>query len=123
MCCKIFPVPELQKPEGKWCIHCAVGHGCSVYADRPGLCRDFYCEYLINKDLEEHWKPSIARMVVTKSVHEKLCRIFVDRNNNERWKQKTYAGDIQRWANQAAHEGVRVIVIQEGRFTRVMPRP
>src|SRR5262249_26961632 len=101
MCCKIFPIPEREKPEGQRVHHCAIGRGCRIYEDRPGLCRDFYCEYLINADLDEHWKPSTSRMVVTKSVQDKVCRIYVDADRKDRWKSKPYLDDIQRWANQA----------------------
>lgn len=42
-CCKALSVAELAKPSNRWCNHCDVGSGCTVYADRPKSCRDFNC--------------------------------------------------------------------------------
>jgi hypothetical protein len=122
MCCKLFPIPVLDKADGQWCSYCKIGQGCRIYEHRPGICRDFYCEYLINKDLGERWKPSVSRLVVTKSIEESLCRIHVDRDRKDGWKRKPYIADIQRWANQAAAEGVRVVVICDGHATEIAPR-
>lgn len=46
MCCKVMHVPELEKPAGIWCPHCAVGEGCGIYDERPKPCRDFECLWL-----------------------------------------------------------------------------
>ena len=46
LCCKLLQVPEVEKPLGEWCRHCDKGVGCTIYAERPQRCRDFFCGYL-----------------------------------------------------------------------------
>ena len=29
LCCKVYNVPEIEKPAGKWCRHCTPGKGCT----------------------------------------------------------------------------------------------
>jgi hypothetical protein len=46
VCCKIPSIPEINKPSNTWCHHYAKGVGCSIYQDRPQVCRDFKCYWL-----------------------------------------------------------------------------
>lgn len=46
LCCTLLPVPELDKPANTHCQHCIVGKGCSIYEDRPQVCRPFNCAWL-----------------------------------------------------------------------------
>ena len=51
LCCKLLQIdePELKKPANEWCRHCRPGKGgCAIYDERPPVCRDFACEWLIN---------------------------------------------------------------------------
>ena len=41
-CCKVFKIPELNKPRYVLCTHCT-GTGCGIYDTRPNDCRTFYC--------------------------------------------------------------------------------
>lgn len=63
----------------------------------------------------------MSRLVVTKSIDEKLCRIHVDRDRKDGWRRRPYVDDIQRWADQAALEGVRVVVVCDGKVSEVAP--
>ena len=44
-CCTAIGVPELDKPPYRPCAHLCEA-GCGVYADRPGSCRTFECQWL-----------------------------------------------------------------------------
>lgn len=44
-CCGVLGVPEFAKPTYRACVHLCDA-GCGVYADRPGSCRSFECEWL-----------------------------------------------------------------------------
>ncbi|MDB5633206.1 MAG: hypothetical protein JWR49_2061, partial [Tardiphaga sp.] len=30
MCCKVYRIDDLEKPAGKWCVHCAIASGCKI---------------------------------------------------------------------------------------------
>ena len=66
MCCKLLSVAELDKAPGTWCALCDAKAGCNAYAQRPTECRDFYCGYLLDPALDERWKPSHCKLVVTR---------------------------------------------------------
>jgi len=51
-CCRVFAIPELEKPAGKWCQHCAIGNGCKVYDARPEVCVQFECLWLQSQKRE-----------------------------------------------------------------------
>ena len=62
MCCKVYRIPILNKQEGKWCAHCAIGSGCRIYEDRPEQCRSFVCLWLQDVTMPPEWKPEISKM-------------------------------------------------------------
>jgi len=41
-CCTVTGVPEIEKGTYEACKHA----GCGIYADRPGSCRTFGCQWL-----------------------------------------------------------------------------
>jgi uncharacterized protein len=93
LCCKLFPVPLLQKPAGAWCRHsCAAG--CAIHSDnaakeansaegdspvladpragtvpsrQPEVCRQYDCYWRDHDELPEQWRPDRIRVVVTEA--------------------------------------------------------
>lgn len=45
-CCTLSVVEELDKKAGVTCEHCVLTKGCSIYAKRPKVCKEFECAYL-----------------------------------------------------------------------------
>jgi len=39
-------------------------NGCTIYEDRPKMCKDFECEWLINENIPEWFKPSISNTIL-----------------------------------------------------------
>ena len=78
-CCRVFDIPELKKPAGTWCQHCAIGKGCKVYDDRPQMCREFECLWLMSQkrpDPREHMKPGMrpdkCKVVFSPSTNDRV---------------------------------------------------
>lgn len=64
-CCRIPAIPALGKPKDVWCGHCRPGHGgCSIYADRPEVCRDFACLWLSGSG-PEALRPDRSKVMFT----------------------------------------------------------
>jgi hypothetical protein len=112
MCCKLLRVEELDLPPLTWCPNCDVKSGCSIYAERPHECRQFYCEYLLDPALSERWKPSRCKMVVVREDHGGALLIHVDPDRANAWREEPYASDIRAWCRAAARLGRDVIVWQ-----------
>jgi hypothetical protein len=78
-CCRIFEIPELQKPAGKWCDHCEVGRGCSIYDTRPEVCQTFECLWLLSQKREDprerfapELRPDRCKVVLSPSTNEAI---------------------------------------------------
>ncbi len=64
MCCSALEIAELKKPVGRVCENCRLGGGCSIYADRPQVCRDFECEWLTRRDLSRNLRPDLVGAIL-----------------------------------------------------------
>ena len=119
MCCKLMVVPELNKPQGTWCTHCAPRSGCGIYATRPKSCREFYCGYLTSPGVGESWRPQQARMLLMK-VDGGIAAV-VDRDRKDIWKQPQYYEQLKAWSRQGMAEGWFVIVRVDEHVTAILP--
>lgn len=101
LCCKLPPIPVLEKPANTWCRHCKPGKGCGIYSSRPDICQNFGCKWLTDATFGDEWKPSHARIVVTRSraLDGQLDYLFmVDPAFPHRWREEPYYSAIQRLA-------------------------
>ena len=57
MCCTALEIAELKKPAGPACPNCILSGGCKIYSDRPGVCRDFECLWLVERALPANMRP------------------------------------------------------------------
>ncbi len=121
LCCKIFGIPELEKPRHQWCGHCAIGAGCKIYEQRPQSCRDFVCGWLVDASVPEHWKPSKSRMVLTSEDDGRRTVINVDTGRLDAWRKAPYYAEIKQMAVAAARTRGQVIVWQGGNAIAILP--
>jgi uncharacterized cysteine cluster protein YcgN (CxxCxxCC family) len=57
LCCTAPGIKEFHKPPGVPCdkLIGAAGRSCSIYADRPRVCREFFCIWRIDEKLLPEW--------------------------------------------------------------------
>jgi hypothetical protein len=90
MCCKLPSIDELTKPRLEWCRHC-VGHSrCGIYEQRPPTCREFYCGYRLDPDLDDRWKPSTSKLLVTFEADANRIVIHVDPTRPDAWRKEPF---------------------------------
>jgi hypothetical protein len=66
-CCEGWLHADIHGREmmlGKPCHFVTLGKGCTIYKERPELCKDFQCEWLRNDDLPEWYKPDLSSLIV-----------------------------------------------------------
>jgi len=102
LCCRLFPVPELNKPANIWCEHCQPGKGCTIYDRRPPICRGFACGWLLGH-MSDKWFPKRAGMVI-KAFHkvhggQTQMTIVVDPRAPNKWREQPFLDDIRRLAH------------------------
>jgi hypothetical protein len=121
MCCKVLGVEALNKPSMKWCDHCKLGVGCSIYSARPAECAAFYCDYLLRKDLDEKWYPAQSKIVLAYRKGAKALAVYVDPARKENWRKEPYYSQIRAWATALyPHQG-QVVVWEGAEAIAVMP--
>jgi len=78
-CCRVFHIPEFNKPAGKWCDHCDIGKGCKIYEARPKACREFACLWLQSQTRENpherlapELRPDRSKVVLSPSTNPNI---------------------------------------------------
>ena len=112
LCCKLFDIRALDKPQFEWCKHCAVGHGCRIYEQRPDECREFNCSWLLDATLGEEWRPSRSKIVLTREGS--VIGVHVDPARPDAWRNEPYHSQIRGWAAQSARSGQGRVIVWEG---------
>jgi len=94
-CCRVFDIAELQKPAGKWCDHCAIGSGCTIYEARPKACVEFECLFLLSQkrdDAREHLplslRPDKCKVVFAPSTNENVVAALTMPGAPLAWERK-----------------------------------
>jgi hypothetical protein len=119
LCCKVMAIEELAKPLSSWCPHCQPGRGCLIYADRPAECRTFSCLWLVDDQLDQHWKPSKSKLVLTTS--EDGIEVRCDPGFPDAWRKEPFRSEIRQWAISGETLDMTVVVIVGQRMTLVTP--
>jgi hypothetical protein len=102
-------IEQLAKPAGSWCTHCKPGRGCRIYPERPDECRSFNCLWLVNDRLDERWRPSKSRLVLTTS--DDGIEIRCDPGFPDAWRKPPFRDQIQQWAVSGETHDVTVVVV------------
>ena len=99
LCCKLLGIAELEKPRATWCRHCDVKAGCRIHGAHPAECKEFYCGYLTNPALDEHWAPIKSKIVLAyDEQHAPRLSVHVDPARPNAWREEPYYSQIKRWA-------------------------
>lgn len=106
LCCKVFPVPEVDSARSVMCRHCIPGKGCGVHASRPAICRNFFCNWLLLDTLGPEWQPEQAKMVLqTIAFPDALgLVVHVDPDFPDHWRIEPYYARIKGWALKAQQQ-------------------
>jgi hypothetical protein len=81
MCCKVFPLPILDKAENQWCKFLSPS-GCVLHDHgQPEVCRQYACYWLEHEEMPEEHRPDRIGVVVTEcgsvSVAGDVLPVFV----------------------------------------------
>jgi hypothetical protein len=102
MCCYMMGVEALDKPKYRWCQHCKPGKGCSIYGNRPAVCKTFACMWLIQVHIGDHWYPLKSKMVLDLQYKDDephpVLHVIVDPRYPNRWREEPYYSDIKSMA-------------------------
>lgn len=123
LCCVLLRIEELDKPPMIACVNCEAGGGCRIYPDRPTECRQFYCGYLLDPALDERWKPSRSKLLVSFDEYPYAVAIHVDPAFPDAWRAEPFHSKIRLWAQAAALVQTQVVIWQGDTKIIVPPEP
>ena len=94
LCCRLLPVPPLNKKGGQRCEHQKFGTGCAVYNSpaMPSACRVWYCRWIVNDEVTMP-RPDRAHYVIDMLPDEMAL-------TNDEGQRVVYAA-IQIWVDPA----------------------
>jgi hypothetical protein len=107
LCCKLMPVPQLNKPRDQRCQYQKHAKGCTVHgtAAQPPACKLWYCRWLVNDDAADLRRPDHAHYVIDAMPDE----ITVEPDDHSAPKQTLLAIQIwvdgDQWKNDVALRG------------------
>lgn len=99
LCCRLLDVPEVGKQPAQQCSHCRPGKGCSIYSERPPICRNYACLWLIDPSFGDAWFPAECGIVA--DLHRQqdsgntVLRFHVDPRRPNRWREEPYYSTIK----------------------------
>lgn len=121
LCCKLFHIPELSKPAGRWCQHCTPGRGCGIYLSRPAQCRKFSCLWMADATLPAEWKPERSKIVLSLFPSNGFLYAQVDPGAPNAWRKAPYHAQLRAWAKDLLVDRRHVIVFVNDIATLIMP--
>lgn len=70
LCCSVYEIQSISKPEWVWCGHCEHGRGCRIYATRPRVCRVFVCLWRAGSGHESDRPDLIGSMMDVRRLND-----------------------------------------------------
>ena len=136
-CCRIFDIPELKKPAGKWCEHCEIGRGCTIYESRPQMCVDFECLWLLSQKREDfrerlaaELRPDRCKVVFSPSTNDRVMAATTMPGAPFAWKRHDVMALIKRLTSNgmgvvcgAPRSTTRTMIDREGMHEVHMTEP
>ncbi|GJE76361.1 CxxCxxCC domain-containing protein [Methylorubrum suomiense] len=119
LCCKVYEVPAVESPAGRWCKHLKAGSGCGIHAQRPDHCRAFHCLWMTEEWMGPEWRPDRAKMVLSLDPVTRFMNVQVDPGQANSWKRAPYHDQLRRWAA-ASLPLQRYVLVHTGAVTTVV---
>ena len=111
-CCRAYAIPEIKKPAGKWCQHCKIGVGCTIYEARPKMCSEYQCLWLHSQErtgreiMALELRPDKCKVVFSLTTDENIIVGLTAPGYPDAWRKEPVRGII----NNMLLSGFRVVV-------------
>jgi hypothetical protein len=109
LCCKVYAIPELEKPSGAWCNECTPGKGCGIWGKQPEQCSTFFCQWMYDATLGPLWKPDVSRFVMNIQEGVTLA-VAVDPGHRHAWKREPYYSVFKKMALELFGKSMMIVV-------------
>ena len=121
LCCKVYALPEFEKPPGIWCKHCTPGQGCGVHDSLPEQCRRFFCLWMTDGTMPDDWRPDRARFVLSLYPPNGFVYGQVDPGSPQSWRRQPYFDRLKAMARSLIEQRRHLIMFVGDDATLIMP--
>jgi hypothetical protein len=122
-CCRVFAIPEFDKPAGKWCQHCAIGEGCKIYQERPERCVAFECLWLQSHTHGQPFAPELrpdrCKVVFSPTTNERVLAAITMPGMPDAWQSKV----VQKLIGKLLSRGVSIAIGPPAARTQLVLKP
>jgi Fe-S-cluster containining protein len=120
MCCELPAIAPLQKPQNVLCQHAVRGAGCTIYENRPEVCRTFNCHWKQVDYLGEEWRPDRCHFYM-QQPNDKILVVLVDPAYPDAWRREPFYGQMKSWALAVLHDEAEMYVVVGERTFAIFP--
>lgn len=114
-------IKALDKPRNTACPHCAEHVGCTIYETRPPECAGFFCVWLYNPGLGDHWRPAQSGLVLHFDAKASRMEIHVDPDRPSAWAESPYYEEMRAWSAASMPSRGQVIVWEHEDIIAILP--
>ena len=86
MCCKSLVIDHFKKDAGILCTHCKLQAGCQIYETRPQICRDFECDWLMERTIPQTLRPDKVGTILMEDDETDQYQAVVDPSTPLAWR-------------------------------------
>jgi hypothetical protein len=86
MCCKVLVIDHFKKDAGVLCEHCTLKGGCKVYETRPDVCRDYECDWMMERSLGPQLRPDKVGTILMEDADSDEYQAVVDPSTPMAWR-------------------------------------
>jgi hypothetical protein len=109
LCCKVYPVPVMNKPRSVWCKECKPGKGCGIWETRPEFCRDFHCLWIKDQRMGPEWQPNVAKFVMNWAA-KGVLHVTVDPNFPLSYRKEPYYRALKDSARRCMEKNESIVI-------------
>lgn len=111
-CCITMDVHSIKKPAGRACQHlCSTG--CMVYERRPGDCREFMCDWLMDEDMPASMRPDRTGAVIWRDILSDGAGDMVGCHRVTIMPRSHLDPRVKRWAQKQSYH--HPVIVSDGR--------
>ena len=86
MCCKVLVIDHFKKDAGVLCEHCTLKGGCKIYETRPNVCRDYECDWMMERSLGPQLRPDKVGTILMEDADSDEYQAVVDPTTPMAWR-------------------------------------
>jgi len=117
MCCKSLVIDHFNKDAGILCTNCDLKKGCKIYEQRPQVCQDFECDWMMERSIPQSLRPDKVGTILIDDSEADEYQAVVDPSTPFAWRHPL----MFKFLVAKAKEGATVVAKSGVKSWRIYP--